>query len=80
MRVQASRSGLPVSSCERIAAPLGVAGNRAGQALEGAGGGDNLLAAQVLDDALLGAAVLAHGLDKVEVGVAVDALFANEHG
>ena len=59
--------------------PLGVAGDRAGQALEGAGGGDGLLAAEVLDDALLGAAVLAHGLDEIEVGVAVDALLADEH-
>src|SRR3954469_140775 len=48
--------------------PLGVAGNRAGQALEGAGRCEDLLAAQVLDDALLGAAVLTHGLDEVEVG------------
>src|SRR3954463_5851677 len=58
---------------------FGVAGDGTGQALEGAGGGDSLLAAQVLDDALLGAAVLAHGLDEVEVGVAVDALLADEH-
>jgi hypothetical protein len=60
--------------------PLGVAGDGVGQALEGAGGGDNLLAAQVLDDALLGVAVLTHGLDEVEVGVAVDALLADKHG
>src|SRR5204862_6490658 len=59
--------------------PLGVTGDGAGQALEGAGGGDGLLATEVLDDALLGAAVLAHGLNEVEVGVAVDALLANEH-
>src|SRR4051794_1870086 len=59
--------------------PLGVTGDRAGQALEGAGGGDGLLAAEVLDDALLGAAVLAHGLDEIQVGVAVDALLADEH-
>src|SRR4051812_28272229 len=59
--------------------PLGITGDRAGQALEGAGGGNGLLAAEVLDDALLGAAVLAHGLDEVEVGVAVDALLADEH-
>jgi hypothetical protein len=60
--------------------PLGIAGDGAGQALEGAGRREGLLAAQVLDDALLGAAVLAHGLDQVEVGVAVDALLADEHG
>ena len=53
---------------------LGVAGDGAGQALEGAGGGDGLLASEVLDDALPGTAALAHGLDEVEVGVAVDAL------
>src|SRR6185312_3025363 len=60
--------------------PLGVAGDGAGQALEGAGRREGLFAAQVLDDALFGAAVLAHGLDQVEVGVAVDALLADEHG
>ena len=59
--------------------PLGVAGHGGGQALEGAGGGDGLLAAEVLDDALFGAAALAHGLDEVKVGVAVDALLADEH-
>src|SRR3954470_15092103 len=59
--------------------PLGVAGHGGGQALEGAGGGDGLLAAEVLDDALPGAAALAHGLDEVEVGVAVDALLTDEH-
>ena len=58
---------------------FGVAGHRGGQALEPAGGDHRLLAAQALDDALLGAAVLAHGLDQVEVGVAVDVLFADEH-
>src|SRR3954469_7829745 len=58
---------------------LGVAGDGAGEALEGAGGGDGLLASEVLDDALLGAAALAHGLDEIEVGVAVDALLADEH-
>src|SRR4051795_5573459 len=59
--------------------PLGVTGDGTGQALESAGGGNGLLAAEVLDDALLGAAVLAHGLDEVQVGVAVDALLADEH-
>ena len=59
--------------------PLGVAGDGAGQALKGAGRREGLLAAQVLDDALFGAAVLAHGLDEVEVGVAVDALLTDEH-
>jgi len=74
MRVQARPSGLPASSCERT-----VAGDGAGEALEGARGGDGLLASEVLDDALFGAAALAHGLDEVEVGVAVDALLADEH-
>src|SRR3954469_8787313 len=54
--------------------PLGVAGDGTGQALQDSGCREGVLAAQVLDDALLGAAVLAHGLDQVEVGVAVDAL------
>src|SRR4051812_5227626 len=57
-----------------------LAGDGAGQALEGAGGRQGFFAAQVLDDVLLGAAVLAHGLDEVEVGIAVDALLADEHG
>ena len=59
--------------------PLGVAGDGDGEALEGARGGDGFLSAEVFDDALLGAAVLAHGLDEVEVGVTVDALLADEH-
>ena len=58
---------------------LGVAGDGAGEALEFTGGDDDLLAAEVLDDALLGAAVLAHALDEVQVGVAVDVLLADEH-
>ena len=59
--------------------PLGVAGDRAGEAFQAAGGEDGVLAAEVLEDALLGAAVLADGLDQVEVGVAVAVLFADEH-
>ena len=58
---------------------LGVAGDGAGEAFEATGGEDGVLAAEILDDALLGAAVLADGLDQVEVGVAVDVLFADEH-
>ena len=58
---------------------LGVAGDRTGQALELARGDDGLLAAEILDDALLGAAVLAHALDEIQVGVAVDVLLADEH-
>src|SRR4051794_6301200 len=59
---------------------LGVAGHGGGEALEGARGGDGVLASEVLDDALPGAPALAHGLDEVEVGVTVDALLADEHG
>ena len=58
---------------------FGIAGNRAGQALEPAGGDHDLLAAEIPDDALLGAAVLADGFDQVEVSVAVDGLFPDEH-
>jgi hypothetical protein len=58
---------------------LGGAGHRGGEAFEVAGGEDGLLAAEVLDDALLGAAVLTDGLDQVEVGVAGKVLFADEH-
>jgi len=58
---------------------LGVAADRGGQAFEFARGNDGVLPAEVLDDALFGAAVLAHALDEVKVGVAVDALFADEH-
>src|SRR4051795_12421306 len=79
MRWQASRSGFAGLDLGDNHGPLGVAGDGAGQALEGAGRREGLLAAQVLDDALFGAAVLAHGLDEVEVGVAVDALLADEH-
>ena len=58
---------------------LGVATDRAGQTLEFTGGDDDFLAAEVLDDALLGAAVFAHALDEVEVGVTVDVLLADKH-
>src|ERR1700758_1929947 len=40
---------------------------------------DHLLAPEIGDDALLGAAVLAHVLDQIDVGVAADALVANKH-
>ena len=79
MRLQASWRGIAGLELRQHHGALGVAGDRAGQALEAAGGDHGLLAAEVLDDALLGAAVLAHGLDEVEVGVAVDALLADEH-
>src|SRR6478672_5684040 len=63
MRLQARPSGLPASSWDNEGA-LGVAGDGASQALEGAGGGDGLLASEVLDDALPGTAALAHGLGE----------------
>ena len=40
---------------------------------------DHLLAAEIGDDALFGAAVLAHVLDQIDVGVAADALVADKH-
>jgi hypothetical protein len=58
---------------------LGVAADRGGQAFELTGGNDGVLPAEVLDDALLGASILAHALDEVQVGVTVDMLFADEH-
>jgi hypothetical protein len=42
-------------------------------------GHNGILAAEILDDALFGAAIFTHALDKVEVGVAVDVLLAGEH-
>ena len=54
-------------------------GGRTGQAVEIAVGLDLLLAAQVLDDPLLGAAALAHALDQVDVAVGADLLLAHEH-
>jgi hypothetical protein len=41
--------------------------------------GRDLLTAEVFDDALLGAAFLAHALDEVQVGVAVDMFLADKH-
>ena len=58
---------------------LGEAADGGGEAIQGAGGEDRLLAAEIADDALLRAAVLADGLHEVEVGVALDALLADEH-
>ena len=40
---------------------------------------DRFLAAEIGDDALFGAAALAHVLDQIDVGVAADALVANKH-
>ena len=59
--------------------PLGEPGHRGRQAVELATRQHHLLAAEVLDDLLPGPGPLAHALDEVEVGVAVDRLLAKEH-
>ena len=48
MRLQASPSGVAGLELREDERPLGVAGHGGGQALEGAGGGDGLLAAEEL--------------------------------
>ena len=58
---------------------LGEARRRARQPVEIAPGRDLLLAAEVLDDPLLGAPTLAHALDQVDVAVRADRLLADEH-
>ena len=58
---------------------LGETRSGAGEAIEITTGLDHLLAAEVLDDALLGRAVLAHALDQVNVAVGADSLLAEEH-
>jgi hypothetical protein len=52
---------------------------RAGSGFEITGGDDDLLAAEILDDALFGLPILAYALDEIQVGVAVDVLLADEH-
>jgi len=52
---------------------------RAGQAIEVAVRLDVLLAAEVLDDPLLGTTPFAHALDQVEVPVGADLLFTHVH-
>ena len=59
---------------------LRQAGGRARQAIEIAAGLDLFLAAEIADDALLGLAVLANGLDQIQVAVGADSFFADEHG
>ncbi len=54
------------------------AGRRAGQAVEITTRLYRLLAAQVLDDPLLGLAPFAHVFDQVDVGVGADALLSSE--
>ena len=58
---------------------FGVTADRHGEAFELARGNDGFLAAEIFDDALLGAAILADALDEIEVGVTSDVLFADEH-
>ncbi len=59
---------------------LRQSGRRARQAIEIAAGLDHFLAAEIADDALLGLAVLANGLDQIQVAVGADSLLADEHG
>src|SRR5215470_5460568 len=58
---------------------LRQAGDGADQPVEIAAPFDVFLAAQRVDDALPGLAVLAHALDEIEVAVGTDALFPDEH-
>ena len=79
MRLQASPSGLLAFELREDDGALSVARHGGCQAFKLAGSDDDLLAAEIPDDALLGAAVLAYALDEVQVGVAVDVLLADEH-
>jgi hypothetical protein len=72
--------GVAASNLRQDQRPLGITGDRGGQPFQPAAGQHRVLAAEVLDDALFGAAILADALDQVEVSVAVDGLFADEHG
>jgi hypothetical protein len=84
---QQGRADPPADQAVRVAVrdlrqhhrPLGKALNRGGQPLELAARYDRVLATEVLDDPLLRPHALAHALDEVEVGVAVDGLLAQEH-
>ena len=71
--------GVAVLDLRQHERPLGEAGHRGRQAVELATRQHRVLAAEVLDDPLLGPGSLAHALDEVEVGVAVDGLLAQEH-
>ena len=73
------RSGRPHRQERRAPWIAGRTRSGAGEAIEVTAGLDHLLAAEVLDDALLGRAVLAHALDQVNVAVGADSLFAEEH-
>jgi hypothetical protein len=55
------------------------AGGGTGEPIEVAVRVDGFLAAEVLDDPLLGTATLADALDQVEVAVGADLLLADEH-
>jgi hypothetical protein len=54
-------------------------GDRACQTIEIAARDHDFLTPEIGDNALLGAAILAHILDQVDVGVGTDALVAGEH-
>ena len=57
--------------------PLCQAGGGADEPVEVATAFDVFLASEIADDALLDAAVLADGLDQVDVGIGADALFTD---
>lgn len=68
--------------CIQLAANLHRSGkprDRRRQPLEPAPGQHDILAAQILDDPLLGLLALAHALDEVQVAVALDLLLAHKH-
>ncbi len=59
---------------------LGEARGRSRQAVKVTATFNVFLAPEIADDALLGPAILADRLDQIDVGVAADALFTDEHG
>jgi hypothetical protein len=71
--------GVAVRDLRQHHRPLGKPRDRGRQPLELAARQHRVLAAEVLDDLLLGPRPLADALDEVEIGVAVDRLVAQEH-
>jgi len=71
--------GIAAVNLRQQQCPLGIPGDRRRQPFQPARGQHRVLAAEVLDDPLLGPPVLADALDQVEVGVAADRLLAHEH-
>jgi hypothetical protein len=59
---------------------LRQASSRAREAIEIAARLDRFLAAEIADDVLFGLAVLANGLDQIQIAVGADSLLADEHG